>query len=133
VTGSIKSKSLKAINDQLEPADSKDNTVPYFHWWPKKNSTEWVAYTFDTALTVSSCKVYWYDDGPWGGCRIPAAWKIYYQKDGQWVPVKNTTAYEIAKDKYNLVSFEPVITTALKLEVQLPVDNASGIHEWIVE
>jgi len=133
VTGSIQSKSLKAINDQLEPADSKDNTVPYFHWWPKKNSTEWVAYTFDTVHTVSSCKVYWYDDGPWGGCRIPAAWKIYYQKDGQWIPVKNTSSYEIAKDKYNSVSFEPVNTTALKLEVQLPVDNASGIHEWMVE
>ena len=133
ITSSIKSRSVKAINDQFEPADSKDNTVPYFHWWPKKNTTEWVAYTFDKVHTVSSCKVYWYDDGPWGGCRIPAAWKIYYKKDGEWVPVVATTPYEIAKDKYNSVSFEPVQTTELKLEVQLPVDNASGIHEWIVE
>ena len=133
ITASIKSKSIKAINDQFEPADSKDNTVPYFHWWPKKNTTEWVTYDFDAAHTVSSCKVYWYDDGPWGGCRIPAAWKIYYKKDGEWVPVKTTSDYEIAKDKYNSVTFEAVKTTALKLEVQLPVDNATGIHEWIVE
>jgi hypothetical protein len=133
VTASIKSKSLKAVNDQFEPADSKDNTVPYFHWWPKKNSTEWVVYDFDTAHTVSSSKVYWYDDGPWGGCRIPAAWKIYYKKDGEWIPVKTIGDYEIAKDKYNTVTFETVKTTALKLEVQLPVDNATGIHEWIVE
>ncbi|MDN3657134.1 glycoside hydrolase family 127 protein [Ferruginibacter paludis] len=133
VTASIKSKSLKAINDQFEPADSKDNTVPYFHWWPKKNSTEWVVYDFDTAHTVSSSKVYWYDDGPWGGCRIPAAWKIYYKKDGEWIPVKTIGDYEIAKDKYNTVTFETVKTIALKLEVQLPVDNATGIHEWIVE
>ena len=122
-----------AINDQFEPADSKDNSVPYFHWWPKKNSTEWVTYDFDTVHTVSSCKVYWFDDGPWGGCRIPAKWTIYYKKNGEWVPVKTTTDYEIAKDKYNSVTFEPVATTALKLEVQLPVDFASGIHEWIVE
>ncbi len=133
ITSSIRSRSLKAINDQFDPADSKDNTVPYFHWWPKKNTTEWVAYTFNKEHKVSSSKVYWYDDGPWGGCRIPAAWKIYYKKDGEWVPVKPTSNYEIAKDKYNSVSFEPVQTTALKLEVQLPVDNASGIHEWIVE
>ncbi|MDB5279420.1 MAG: hypBA1 3 [Ferruginibacter sp.] len=133
VTASIKSKSLKAINDQFEPADSKDNTVPYFHWWPKKNSTEWVVYDFDTEHTVSSSKVYWYDDGPWGGCRIPAAWKIYYKKDGEWIPVKAIGDYEIAKEKYNRVTFETVKTTALKLEVQLPVDNATGIHEWIVE
>ncbi|MEO5891335.1 MAG: glycoside hydrolase family 127 protein [Ferruginibacter sp.] len=133
ITASIKSRSIKAINDQFEPADSKDNTVPYFHWWPKKNTTEWVSYDFDKEHTVSSSKVYWYDDGPWGGCRIPAAWKIYYKKDGQWIPVTSTSTYEIAKDKYNSVTFEPVQTTALKLEVQLPVDNATGIHEWIVE
>ncbi len=133
VTGSIKSRSLKAINDQFDPADSRDNTVPYFHWWPRQNTTEWVAYEFNAEHTVSSCKVYWYDDGPWGGCRIPAAWKIYYKKDGVWVPVTTTTSYEIAKDKYNSVQFEPVKTTALKLEVQLPGDNSAGIHEWIVE
>jgi len=133
VSASIKSRSIKSINDQFEPADSKDNSVPYFHWWPKKDTTEWVQYDFDAPHTVSSSKVYWFDDGPWGGCRIPAAWKIYYRKDGEWVPVKNTSAYEIAKDKYNSVKFEPVTTTALKLEVQLPVDNSTGIHEWVVE
>lgn len=133
VTASIKSRSMLALNDQFEPADSKDQSVPYFHWWPKKNSAEWVIYDFDTAHTVSSCKVYWFDDGPWGGCRIPAAWKIYYKKDGEWVPVVSTSDYEIAKDKYNSVTFAPVTTTALKMEVQLPVDNATGIHEWIVE
>jgi DUF1680 family protein len=133
VSASIKSKGIRAINDQLEPVDSKDNTVPYFHWWPKKDTTEWVMYEFDAPHTVSSSKVYWFDDGPWGGCRIPAAWKIYYKKDGEWVPVKNTTAYEIAKDKYNSVTFEAVTTTEIKLEVQLPVDNSTGIHEWVVE
>lgn len=134
VTGSIKSKGLKAINDQIEPSDSKDGTVPYFHWWPKKNTTEWVQYDFDKLHPVSSSQVYWFDDSPWGGCRIPAAWKIYYKSnDGLWLPVKNTSSYEIAKDKYNTVEFEPIVTSALKLEVQLPVDNATGIHEWIVK
>ena len=134
IAASIKSRSIKAINDQLEPEDSKDKSIPYFHWWPKKNTTEWVMYTFDKPHTVASSQVYWYDDGPWGGCRIPAAWKIYYQTDdGKWIPVKNTTLYEIAKDKFNSVEFEPVITAALKLEVQLPVDNAAGIYEWTVK
>ena len=31
---------------------------------------------------VSSATVYWYDDAPWGGCRIPQSWKVYY-KDAQ--------------------------------------------------
>ncbi len=133
ISSSVSSKTLIAINDQFEPVDSKDNSIPYFHWWPEKNKTEWVAYEFDGTHSVSSCKVYWYDDGPDGGCRIPAEWKVYYKKDGVWAPVKNITPYEISKDRYNRVRFEPVTTTGLKLEVRLPPDNSSGMHEWIVE
>jgi len=124
---------LKALNDQYDPVDSKDNSASYLHWWPKKNTTEWVQYDFDTTYTISSSKVYWFDDGPWGGCRIPASWKLLYKKDGEWVPVKNTTSYETVKDRYNMVQFEPVTTTGLRMEVQLPADFASGIHEWIVK
>jgi hypothetical protein len=124
---------LKALNDQYDPVDSKDNSASYLHWWPKKNTTEWVQYDFDSAYTISSSQVYWFDDAPWGGCRIPASWKLLYKKDGEWVPVKNTTSYETVKDRYNTVQFEPVTTTGLRMEVRLPVDFASGIHEWIVK
>lgn len=134
VTSSVKNKRMyNAIKDQYEPADSKDTNYPYLHWWPAHNTNEFVQYDFDAAHTVSESKVYWYDDGPWGGCRIPASYKVLYLKDGQWVPVKNTTPYAISKDAFNVVSFEPVTTTALKLEVQLPVDNSTGIHEWVVK
>ncbi|AYL94928.1 glycoside hydrolase family 127 protein [Mucilaginibacter celer] len=134
VTSSVKNKRMyNAIKDQYEPADSKDTNYPYLHWWPAHNTSEFVQYDFDAAHTVSESKVYWYDDGPWGGCRIPASYKILYLKDGQWVPVKNTTPYAVSKDAFNTVSFEPVTTTALKLEVQLPVDNSTGIHEWVVK
>jgi len=124
---------LSALNDQYDPVDSKDNSALYLHWWPKKDSKEWVQYDFNGEFTVSSSKVYWFDDGPWGGCRVPKSWKLYYKKDGQWVEVNNTSAYGTEKDKYNKVTFDPVKTTALRLELQLPADNSSGIHEWIVE
>ena len=52
--------------------------------------------------------------------------------DGAWLPVEATTPYTITKDAYDAVHFKPVTTRALKLEVQLPADNATGIHEWIV-
>jgi len=134
VSGSVSSKRmLKALNDQYDPENSNDHNMPYLHWWPKHDTTEFVQYDFDTLHTVSQSKVYWYDDGPWGGCRIPVSYKVYYKKDGLWVPVKNTTPYDIAKDKYNILEFAPVQTTALKLELQLPVDNSAGIHEWAVK
>ncbi|GGH09000.1 glycoside hydrolase family 127 protein [Mucilaginibacter phyllosphaerae] len=124
---------FNAIKDQYDPADSKDTNYPYMHWWPAKNTTEFVQYNFDAAQTIGESKVYWYDDGPWGGCRIPASYKLFYQKDGQWIPVKNTTPYTISKDAFNVVKFEPITTTAIKMVIQLPVDNATGIHEWAVK
>lgn len=134
VTGSVNNKRmLQALNDQYDPQDSKDASASYLHWWPKKNTTEYVQYDFDSTYTVSSSSVYWFDDAPFGGCRIPAAWKLLYKKGGEWVPVKSTTPYPVTKDEYNTISFEPVTTTALKLEVQLPVDHSAGLHEWMVK
>jgi len=134
VSASIKNKRMfMALNDQYDPVDAHDNSALYLHWWPMHDTLAWVQYDFDQAYTISGSKVYWYDDGPFGGCRIPASWKLYYRKGDTWEPVVNKTPYEIAKDKYNSVTFEPVTTTALRLEVQLPKDNSSGIHEWSVQ
>lgn len=134
ISASVKNvQMLKALNDQYDPADSKDNSALYLHWWPKKNTKEWVQYDFDKAYEISSSQVYWYDDGPWGGCRVPVSWKLFYRQGNEWVPVNNSTPYTTEKDKYNTVQFAPVTTTALRLELQLPADNAAGIHEWIVK
>lgn len=124
---------LEAIKDQYEPADSKDTNYPYLHWWPKKNTTEFVQYDFSEGQTVSESKVYWYDDGPWGGCRIPVSYKILYLKDGNWFPVDVLSNSGISKDKFNIIRFKPVSTTALKLELQQPAEQSSGIHEWAVQ
>jgi DUF1680 family protein len=122
-----------ALNDQYEPSNSHDNNSMYLHWWPKHNTLEWVQYDFDQEYTVSGSQVYWYDDSPFGDCRIPASWRILYKQGDQWIPVKNVSPYTVTKDKYDSVQFEPVKTSALKLEIQLPAENASGIHEWIVK
>jgi len=83
---------------------------------------------------VSRTTVYWFDDAPWGGCRVPQSWKILYQdKDGQWIPVENPTPYGTEKGFGNEVQFKPVTTKALKLEVKLQEKNAAGIYEWQVE
>jgi len=134
LTASHKNKALIAINDQLQPASSNDQSVFYYHWWPLKDTVQWIQYTFEKSEKVSKCKVYWFDDGPWGGCRIPDSWKIFYRAtDGSWKEVSTTTQYGVEKDKLNEVSFVPVETTALKLEVKLSKENASGVYEWIVE
>lgn len=134
IEASHKASSLSSITDGLVPKDENDRTIPYYHWWPKEGTTEWISYEFPEAMTVSSATVYWYDDGPWGGCRVPKSWKVYYKDAaGNWVDVENPDQYGVKKGAPNTVRFDPVKTSALKLEVVLPEKNASGIYEWEVE
>ena len=125
---------ISAINDRLVPKDENDRSMPYTHWWPKKASTEWIGYEFPAEATVQSSTVYWYDDGPWGGCRVPQSWRILYQDaQGQWQPVSGANAYPTDKGAACTVNFDPVKTKALRLEVVLPSDNSAGLFEWIVK
>lgn len=134
VSSSLKNPQLlESIRDQYEPADSKDTNYPYLHWWPKKNTLEYVSYNFDTEQTVSESSVYWYDDSPWGGCTIPSSYRILYMKAGEWTPVDILSDTGIKKDQYNTIKFKPVMTSAIKMEVQLPAEHATGIHEWKVK
>ena len=133
-SSSEKMPALTAINDRLVPKDETDRSVPYTHWWPKNGTTEWLGYEFPEASTVQSATVYWYDDGPWGGCRVPQSWRILYQDaQGEWLPVANPDGYPTGKGTACTVNFDPVKTKSVRLEVTLPADNSAGLFEWIVK
>jgi DUF1680 family protein len=133
VSASYMHRNIKALNDQMEPENSNDHSIVYYHWWPKKDTVQWVQYDFKKPTSVSSSRVYWFDDGPEGGCRIPAEWKLFYRSNGSWMPVNNKTPYAVRKDQYSSVNFEKIETDALRMEITLPKEFASGIMEWTVE
>jgi uncharacterized protein len=133
VSGSVQNRSLTSVNDLDLPVSSNDHNIPYYHWWPKKDTTEYIQYDFKEKAKVSECSVYWFDDGPWGGCRIPASWRILYKSGNKWIPVKTTGAYTISKDKSDTVHFKALTTKALRLEVTLQKEYASGVYEWVVK
>lgn len=124
---------LLAVNDQYEPQNSNDHSIPYYHWWPNKNQWEWIQYDFDKPTTISKTKVYWFDDGPDGGCRIPDDWEVLYLSGNIWTPVKTKSKYTVTKDGWDIISFAPVKTSSVKLKVKLNKDFASGVYEWILE
>jgi DUF1680 family protein len=133
LSASHKMRTLMALNDQMEPKNSNDQSIIFYHWWPMKDTIQWVQYDFEKPATVSSSKVYWFDDGPFGGCRIPAGWRLLYKQGDAWIPVKTKEEYAVAKDQYSSVSFESVTTSALRMEITLPKDHSSGMMEWSVE
>ena len=133
VTASKITRSLESVKDQIEPKSSGDETSRYYHWWPDTNKWEWVQYDFDKPETISKSEVYWFDDHPDGGCRIPDEWKILYWSGEQWKPVKETMPYKITIDAWNSVTFAPVTTTAVRMMVKLKKNFSGGIHEWVIE
>ncbi len=123
-----------ALRDQLLPENSNDHAIPYFHWWPHKDTTEWVQLDLPALANVSKVSVFWFDDGPDGGCRIPADWTIEYRTGDGWAAVEpDSGGYPISKDELNTVTFTTVQTDGIRLLVQLPVEYATGLYEVIVE
>jgi len=133
VRASKMTKSLSAVNDQIEPADSTDKSSPFYDWWPSKDTWEWVEYDFEKPLNISRTKVYWFDDGPGGGCRIPDEWEILYLNGNIWEPVTTRSRYKVTKNDWNTLSFKPVVTKSVKIKVKLKKDFSAGIYEWIIE
>ena len=121
---------VEVVADRINPAGDES---PYIHWWPKFGTREWLQYDFQEAARVSSVQVYWFDDSPNGGCRIPASWKLLYRKNGRWQEVPNPSGYSATKDAFDRVTFDPVTTDGLRLEMQLQEGVSAGVYEWVVE
>lgn len=122
------------VNDQLMPRNATDGFAPNFDFWPHKGTAEWVAYEFPQPATVKSVTVSWFDDTGSGECRLPASWRVLYRTEaGTWQPVTGASEYLIRKNDPVKVTFAPVTTKALRLEIQLPPNFSAGLYEWEVE
>jgi hypothetical protein len=119
-----------AANDRDEPENSADVHVERFAWFQHPGTKEWIQYTFPSPQKVSAVEVYWYQHQ---ACKTPQSWKLLYKSSDEWKEVPDASAYGTEIDKYNRVTFRPVETTALRIEVQSKPGKWSGILEWKVE
>ena len=125
-------KNPQAVNDGEEPRSSSDSDS-YFDWWPKKGTKEWVEYAFEKPAAVSQIEVYWFDDTGRGEVRVPRSWRVLYREGEEWKPVETGEPYAVEKDRFNKVTFKPVTTSGLRLEVTMQPDWSAGIQEWKVK
>lgn len=125
--------SVDALHDQVEPTRSGDTSIPRLTWWDHRGTSEWAQYDWAEARTVSKVSVYWFDDSGAGSCRVPASWTLSYRDGDQWKPVTAKGPLGTALDAYNQLEFEPVMTTALRIDVKLKPEVSGGILEWKVD
>jgi len=124
---------LAALNDGLHPDSSGDHSIPRHTFWPRLGTEEWLRYDFDALTTVSSGRVYWFDDTGVGRCRVPAVAQVEtLSADGNWRPVNAFVPLGVALDAWNEQSFAPVTTTAIRLRVRLQSECSAGVLEWEV-
>ncbi|MFQ6131345.1 MAG: beta-L-arabinofuranosidase domain-containing protein [Armatimonadota bacterium] len=123
---------VTALNDGILPRSSGDVRIPRMTWWDHRGTKEWVAYRFEAARTLSHAEVYWFDDTGRGSCRIPASWQLLWRDGDAWRPVEATSPYGTELDEFNRVTFGPVTTSEIRLEVQLQPGFSGGILEWRV-
>jgi hypothetical protein len=107
---------MSAVYDGVEPLSSADESNLYVRMRPPVGTPAWVEYEFKRPTTVSSSEVYWYDDRRF--CRLPASWRILYKDGTEWKPITNQQPYSVEKNRFNRMTFDPVTTTALRLEVE---------------
>jgi DUF1680 family protein len=126
--------SEEMVHDGEEPVRSNQGGSS-FDWWDGRTvgTTDWIQYDFPKATPVSEVQVYWFDDTGRGGVRVPESWRILYKDGAQWKPVENTTPYGLDLNKYNVTSFKPVTTGALRLEIKAQPQFPTGVIEWKVK
>jgi hypothetical protein len=155
ITTSPSRRNAANIIDGEEPANSADASA-YFDWWPRRgckpgvapatppagaqgqqpqpcSESEWIEMTFAKPSSVSEAQVYWFDDTGRGSVRVPQTWRLLYRDGETWKPVEAAGAYGTARDAWNTVTFKPVTTTALRLELTMQPDVSAGVQEWKVK
>jgi hypothetical protein len=120
------------INDGEDPPSSNDMSAHY-DWWPRRGEAQWAEMAFPKATEVSQVELYWFDDSGRGQVRVPASWRVLYQDGNQWKPIETQDAYGVATDQYNKVTFKPVTTPALRVEITAQPEFAVGVQEWKVK
>jgi hypothetical protein len=116
--------SLTAVND------GRTDDAPRHTFWPHRGGSEWLQYSFDKPKTISRVALWWYDDTGRGECRTPESWRLLYRSGDAWLPVHSSDRFTTSPDDAKQITFAPVTTTALRLEIDLRDGYSAGIREW---
>jgi hypothetical protein len=65
--------------------------------------------------------------------RVPASWRLLYKDGDGWKPVEALTEFGTARNAWNKVTFKPVTTAALRIELVMRPDVSAGVQEWKVK
>ena len=107
---------IAAVYDGVDPLNSADESHLYFRMRPPVGQPAWVEYDFAKPTTITTSEVYFADDKRF--CKLPSSWRLVYRNGNDWKSVVTRGPYGVEKDTFNRVRFEPITTTAVRIEVE---------------
>jgi DUF1680 family protein len=113
--------------------DGRMDGSPRHTFWPHRGTSEWLQYSFDKPRTIRKVIVYWYDDTGRGECRTPESWRLLFRNGDKWQPVRTSDRYATASQEGNIVTFTPIMTSQLRVEVKLRPNFSTGVRELEVD
>ncbi|TYL53976.1 hypothetical protein FYC51_10240 [Agromyces mariniharenae] len=134
---------VTGLNDDEQPTSSGDVTpndnANVWGAWPEIGE-QWVQYDWAEPVTIGELGVYFISnlDGNGVGIDVPKAWSAEYwdAEAAAWAPVEASGLYGTEVDTYNVVEFEAVTTTRLRLSLEASGTESGagslGIKEWQV-
>ena len=117
----------RSVVSGVEPKSSHDKDNEFYHWWPRKGTTEWVQFEFAEPTALSAVEVYWLDDTGHGECKVPQSWRLLYKDGDEWKPVDDSNGYATELNMFNRTAFTQVTTTAVRLEIRMQRGWSAGV------
>ncbi|WP_204298488.1 glycoside hydrolase family 43 protein [Actinoplanes campanulatus] len=118
---------LSAINNGGTPANSQDRSNLAYGNWPQQG-TQWIEYQWPAARSINKSSVYWFDDNQ--GIDLPASCALQYWNGSQYVAVTGQSTCGVAGNVENVITFNAVNTTRLRLQITSRSGYSTGVLEW---
>ncbi len=121
---------VTGLNDGVDTFPVADQATAWGTWGiagPAQTAT----LTWAEPVTVDTSRVLFFDDG--GGVRLPTSWTLeHLTADGSWAEVPGASERTTTLGEYDVVTHDPVTTTALRVTLVKPANGYVGIVEWEV-
>lgn len=97
---------------------------------PQKLTSQWVQYDWIQPISTGEIKVFWWNYE--NAVRLPKAYRLKYWDGNDFVLVRNVSGLGLENKQFNLTTFEKVLTTKLRLEIDSVERFPWTVLEWIV-
>lgn len=115
------------------PSGGAPPQASFFTWTGARGETQWVQYAFPVEEEVSRVEVFWVESsGAAGAVTPPQSWRLLYREGREWREVRARSQYGLEPNTFTVVEFEPVRTSALRIEARMAPAATVGLAEWRV-